>query len=480
MSAAFQWRAGFGRRDITPRESIWLGGFGTRTRASEGILHAIHAKTFAVADGSGLQVVLVSADILGFSTEMSGDIQRRAARRFGIPLECIVLSATHNHSSPVNTGIVPLIYNLSPQEQQKVDVYTETMKQAIVDAIGDALNSMQPASLGFAQGLAGIGVNRRRARPGCRGLPGPVDQDVPVLVVRNEKGHLKGVVFGYACHTTALSGYQVSGDYAGFAQMEIEKAHPNSVALFVPGCAGDINPLPRGTAERAEWHGKILAAAVCDIIPESGCLLSGPLRRQLGTARIPYSQVPTREDLERQLAETVSPEKWMLHFTTIVPPTQRLPHEAALKVAQTLTANERKSIRHQMSVLDGHGALAEDCALPLCLLDFGPELRWIHIGGEPVVDYSLLLKERYGWDNTWVSGYYHDLTCYIPSRRVLLEGDYEGTDGMREYGHPAPFDESIERRIMTEIDGLVEAGSTGILPVNESLHRQDACAPCET
>ena len=52
-------------------------------------------------------------------------------------------------------------------------------------------------------------------------------------------------MFGYSCHTTALSGYQINGDYAGYAQEALEKRYPGVTALFVQGCGGDANPLPR-------------------------------------------------------------------------------------------------------------------------------------------------------------------------------------------------------------------------------------------
>ena len=37
-------------------------------------------------------------------------------------------------------------------------------------------------------------------------------------------GELRAIMFGYSCHTTALSGYQINGDYAGFAQQLGEDA----------------------------------------------------------------------------------------------------------------------------------------------------------------------------------------------------------------------------------------------------------------
>jgi neutral ceramidase len=67
--------------------------------------------------------------------------------------------------------------------------------------------------LEFEQRLAGIGVNRRRAR--LRSPPGPVDQDVPVLSVRGLDGELRAVVVGHACHATALGDYQINPDWPG-------------------------------------------------------------------------------------------------------------------------------------------------------------------------------------------------------------------------------------------------------------------------
>jgi len=449
------WQAGFGKRDITPMEPIWLSGYGARDRPSEGVLEPIFVRVMVLTDQSGMPAVMVSADILGFVAPLSEEIQRNVEKKFDIAAERILLSATHNHASPVNTGVLPLIYNLSSLDEEKIELYTGYLKTVILEAVGDALADQEEVILTFAQGLAGFGVNRRRARPGCRHFPGPVDHDVPVLSACRKDGTVKGIAFGYACHTTALAGYLVHGDYAGFAQKELESRFPDAVALFLPGCAGDINPLPRGTVARAERHGKMLADAVEDVLGETGCILEEPLRVRVGTVDLRYDHMPSAVDLEKELADTHSIDKWMLHLTTIVPPGQRLPRNEAEKVAKVLTANERKSIRHQMETLRRDGRLPETCRLPVCVWNFGPNLKWIHLGGEPVVDYSLMLKRLYGWEITWVSGYYHDLVCYIPSLRVLREGDYEGTEGMREYGHPAAFDESVEQAILKEIECVI-------------------------
>ena len=68
--------------------------------------------------------------------------------------------------------------------------------------------------------------------------------------------------FGYACHPTVLDGYEWSGDYPGFAQIELEKSYPGTVAMFFQGTGADMNPLPRRTVPLAQQYGEELAAAV--------------------------------------------------------------------------------------------------------------------------------------------------------------------------------------------------------------------------
>ena len=91
--------------------------------------------------------------------------------------------------------------------------------------------------------------------------------------------------------------------------------------------------------------------------------------------------------------------------------------------------------------------------------DEGSQLLAILTGalpGETVVDYSLRFKGAYGWDTTWVAGYNNDLLSYVPSLRVLREGSYEGATGMFEYGHRAPYTETVEETIATKVDELVK------------------------
>ena len=89
--------------------------------------------------------------------------------------------------------------------------------------------------------------------------------------------------------------------------------------------------------------------------------------------------------------------------------------------------------------------------VPIQSWQFGDQLTMIFLGGEVVVDYALRLKRERQGTRTWVAGYSHDVMAYIPSRRVLREGGYEGASSMVYYGLPTTWAPTIERLITAEV-----------------------------
>jgi hypothetical protein len=79
--------------------------------------------------------------------------------------------------------------------------------------------------------------------------------------------------------------YLINGDYAGFAQLEIEKKIPSATAFFVLGCAGDQNQEPRGTVELATKHGSSLADQVINLVTSKELK---PIRMSFNPISVPF------------------------------------------------------------------------------------------------------------------------------------------------------------------------------------------------
>ena len=424
------WHAGVAKADITPTESVPLAGYGGKTRMSQRVEHAIWLKALALKDDAGAVSVLVTADLVGLSDKMIAVITKNAAEKHGVARERLILNASHNHSCPVTEDVLWLYYEFTPEEAAAKDRYTRMVYAKYDEVIGAAIAALKPAELSFEQGLAGVAVNRRRSRGlESRALGGQVDQDVPVIAVKSGN-ELQAVVFGYSCHTTALGGLSINGDYAGFAQLELEKSIPGCTALFVQNCGGDANPLPRIRGRDAEatqlagMYGHILAEAVRQVVVAPMKPLAGPLKVAMGETELMLQPGLPLEELK-----------------------QRVPN---------LTGMPKREFEHFIRQYETLGAPPDRVKYPVQVWSFGPELTFIALTGETVVDYSLKFKAAHGWNTTWVCGYNNDLLSYVPGLRVLKEGGYEGVSGMYEYGHRAPYTEDVEQRITAKVEELLK------------------------
>ncbi|HOF21043.1 MAG TPA: hypothetical protein PLO24_07300 [Bacteroidales bacterium] len=289
----------------------------------------------------------------------------------------------------------------SPAEREKIISYSRDLEDKIVKLTGEALNSMTAVKIFSGQGIARFAVNRRINRERTTvnelafELEGPVDHSVPVIKVEKASGQLLAVVFGYACHNTTLSFYQISGDYAGFAQTELEKTYPGATAMFFAGCGADQNPLPRRTVSYAIQYGKTLAAAVETVLSEPMKELSSAIETKYSEIELGFSDPPpTRNDL-----------------------LQALP-----KLAATSYPGPGKAENLLYRLGQGE-KLKSSYDYPVQFWRLG-EQKLVILASEVVVDYSVRLKEILGSD-TFIMAYANEGMGYIPSARVLREGDYE-------------------------------------------------------
>ena len=73
------YRAGVAAVDITPAGPIWLSGYASRNKPSNGVLQPIYAKALAIEDRKGSRVVIVTSDLLGLTRAITDLVGARVA-----------------------------------------------------------------------------------------------------------------------------------------------------------------------------------------------------------------------------------------------------------------------------------------------------------------------------------------------------------------------------------------------------------------
>ena len=391
----------------------------------------LYAKALALEDSLGNRSVLVTLDLLGLPKLVSDRIRSRLYSELNLTKAHIILNSSHTHSGPVLANALVDIYPIDVDKDQGIIRYTALLETKIVQLVSDAFKTLSPANLYAENGVTRFQVNRRnnieRTIEQQTELKGPNDFAVPVIKVTDPDENIRVIVFGYACHPTTLEGYQWSGDYPGFAQIELEKWYPDAVAMFFEGACADQNPMPRRTVPLAKQNGLTLAAAVDRVLQEKMRKLSPVLLAAYMEIDLPLTTSLSKEELTKIVEndKTEYYRRW------------------ASRLLEQMTKEQ---------------TMIKSYPYPVQVWNIGGQ-PLLSLGGELVIEYAIGFKRIFGQD-IFVMGYSNDVPAYIPSVTILREGGYEGDTSQRVYGLPSKWSEEIEPLIYQGIRQL--SASVGV------------------
>ena len=426
------WKAGTGREKITPPAGLWMTGYAVRDRPADGTAQDLWVKALAVQDPSGQSGVLLTLDMCDVTRDISEIVAGALMKKFRLPRSAVMTNVSHTHCAPWIEGGIAGLRIFPPEGIAKAAQFRKDLEAKMIRVATTALESLAPATISWSEDSATFGYNRREnaadkvtALRAAGALKGPFDPRVPVLALHGIDGKLRGLLVSYACHNTTLDIFQWHGDYAGCAQVELEKRHPGATVLFATGCGADANPYPRREIALAEQHGRELADAADRALGKSMKRIEGRFSSALEDITLTFSRIPTAEEL-RIAREKDQPNKEM--------------HQAwSAAITEQLRTKGDKILEY---------------SYPIQAWRIG-SLSWAALGGEVVIDYSNRLRRETDSD-LWVFGYSTDVMAYIPSERVLKEGRYEGETSMIPHGRPSKWNPGLEDKIVAKTRELIE------------------------
>jgi len=255
-------KAGAAVSNITPKVGTSING-----NMQDVAVRNVHDDTFAksiVLDDGENRLAFVVSDLCMVYREQLDEAKRRAHEFTGIPVENMLISATHTHSA----GTACSVFQSDPDPE-----YLKFLSERIGDAVIRANENRAPARIGWGVGHEPSQVfNRRwkmkpgivstnpfggndavRMNPGV-GNPdmlepaGPTDPEVPVIFIQSLDGFPIALLANYSLHYVGGTGSgEVSADYYGmFAKrmnelLATDMQHPSFVAIMSNGTSGDIN-----------------------------------------------------------------------------------------------------------------------------------------------------------------------------------------------------------------------------------------------
>lgn len=239
-----------------------------RSGPSNYVHDPLHVRAIAFQNGEG-RAVIALMDAIGVGREMCDEAKAAAAAKTGWSPDEMLVSGTHTHTAPKGGDTSP---GRIAYEKRKLEGLTEALIKAI--------ESLEPAEVGFASDEEPSEVYNRRyflkegtmdknplgtydkvrtnaPRQNLVKPAGPTDPEVCVVDVRTRKSRALGLIANYSLHYVAgvpkiieENGKEVgmaSADYFGeFSRImpyRIGGSKPpeNFVAMMTNGTSGDIN-----------------------------------------------------------------------------------------------------------------------------------------------------------------------------------------------------------------------------------------------
>ena len=262
-------RAGVAKADITDR-------------AAGPVNDPLYTKALVLTDGeTTLAIVTVDAVSLGEIGYISNDylptVRQRIEQELGIPPSNVVINTSHCH------GVV----------RSDVDELT-------VRAVTEAFRNMVPVTAGAGTGhedrimenrrlklKSGKVVDVRRAYS----LPpddevaevGPVDPEIGLLRFDREDGRILAVLYTFSVHPIhGVPSLGNTADMIGFSSKVLEDSlDEGTMALFLQGTAGDINPIHYKHTDHAldaELLGNMLGLSTLRAVKKIRTREVGPLK----------------------------------------------------------------------------------------------------------------------------------------------------------------------------------------------------------
>ncbi len=252
-------QVGYGRAVITPKIGIHMAGSFNSNKIATDILDDLYATCIAFTDATGETLLLFQMDLQRADT-YAIIARQELSEAFGIHMDNIIISSTHNHSAPQTDYFFD-------EEKYPMDFeYAQTvLYPGIMEAAKLALEDRKPAQLyGSSIELKNMNfVRHYNLSDGSvagdnfgsfddktiLGHQSEADNQMQMLCFRREGGK-DVVMMNWQAHTlrTGASHPNITSDFVGATRNAIEAELDCHFAYFL-GASGNVNPSSRIASE---------------------------------------------------------------------------------------------------------------------------------------------------------------------------------------------------------------------------------------
>lgn len=421
------WKAGVAVADITPPLGVELGGYPYFERKNTGAHDPLVASVLCLEE-AGKRLILIATDLFWITRGQADSIRKGVAEETGIDPSAVIITCSHTHSAPW-MSVVFEASDDQPDFQTIIDEeWIASVRRACIGAVSEAVASAFDARIEVGIGRCGadegVGGNRRDPEEG------PVDDELPALVVKDLSGRVRAVWTKYALHPTILHGEStlVSADFPGGTRASLHEAFDGAVLLYSMGAAGDQSPRyfarTKDFAE-AERIGAELGRALVGAVESASPLGVGRLAFTSRTVELlPRTYSPIRR-IESELVGLKAEESDLV--AAGAPYLDRQNANLAVLGKECELGNARRGEEY------ARARFARCAPFEVTVVALDRRTALVFMPGELFCDFGLSVRAASPFTRTWVSTLSNgDLPGYCVTPAAREEGGYEPGNSLLE------------------------------------------------
>ena len=461
VAGAFEMRAGVAKAVITNQEPLVM----VNGNRSEGTVEDIHARALVLNDGTAPFVIITyDLNCLDVATPY---LRQRARDELGIPIERLVLLATHNHNAPIQ---------INPDNFEYGRWLADRMFKLIQEAME---NEVGPVRVLYGFGDGYFITSRGNA---------PTDYEIQVLKVMHGEKPL-ALLFTHGTHPAQASQRKIGVGHPGYAMNEIEAAWPGVQAMYGDASGGNqfiIRPkgyqdklsvarkkgpeaLDAALEEIARKLGHELAETTLKIADGELQDVTGPIRSSMEVLSLPLADpIPREEALE--LAKRVPegtgfvtyPNKyrgtnWVRMLLYWYDKGLPFPKTTTEMVCTDDTYFIHKSDEDMLAKYDDSLHDELPCVYEEVIVSMIGPMVFVAMQGEVCAPIGMRIKDAFRRDMPiFVTAYMGEHNLYIPTRELVRQGAYQARVIQIQYASPVEWSPDVEDEMVNGVVALIE------------------------
>ena len=421
-----RFRVGFSRRIMNPTSCVPLAGYSNAlNRYMRSIGQDITCTALAISDADGNDLLLISTDLTNSQEAVTTMIRQSISNKTGIPIDSIVITATHTHSAPDLTN------RSLPEEKAYIKLMFDHILAAADAALADRaeasmyIGSIETEHLNFVRHY--LVENNLTGEVSVAGdhfgsfkdatILGHASEGDPTLhlVQFKREDHADIVLANWAAHphfTGGASKYVLSSDFVGPFRETLEDMTGNNVVFF-QGAAGDLNEMSKINSEQRTSDHRTYGALLADYADT--CLQEHMKEVPTGTIKTLqldyYGQINRSQDHLYIAAKTVQAQ-WEQTYST---------HDCA----PLMEPHGIRSVYHALAIVNNYNRTDDDGRMSLKAISIGDCFAILTFPGELFSSLYTEVEKQSPFEMTMLFGYADQHVSYLPTQAAYEYTCYE-------------------------------------------------------